>query len=632
MSVFIDHTDERESPGPAERPGIEEPAGQIGRDGGWDRERSDVRAAAVAPRPSRAWIVLQCVLVVLMAAAGRYAYEVPGVHFDEPYHLLPARNWVDHGTLELTPGGDPYTRARAFTYLVGVSYMLLGDSLASAQWVSLISGVGLVLLGFGWVRGAVRREDELRHVAADRSGESGPAATPGAATLQGSRAGVLPGAGVGAGLIAAGLMAFSLDLIHFSYMVRFYMLQVLVIWAVLMLVWGMLYGRGGRWARAACGGGAAAALLLAVHLQLTSVIAVAGMGLWAAGAWAVRAVRVPGKRGKWNAAGVVVLLGLAVAVGVLAVKTGRLDGLWSKYRGADLWVGADADDVWYYAKYYAQRFGWMWVGFPVAAALGFWRAPRATGFLLLTWAGGFVGQSFGGFKADRYVLYTLPMFMAIWGIGAAAGCGLLVAGARAAAGGLVGRRPALVQAAGVLAALLFLGVGAVGMKQVWSMQTTLRVALGQTRGPHVKPDWAAAETWLRAQAAAADAVVTSSSPLALYFIGRHDVAINASQLDDDPEFARDWRVDAPVISSAESLAKVIAEQPSGLIVVERDLWRQPAGVPVATADFIEARTQRLAVERDWRLEVFRWPGTPGTPGIPGTSGTAGLPGTPVSPD
>ena len=54
-------------------------------------------------------------------------------YVDELNHVMAAHSLLERGTLELAPGGEPYTRARLFTYLVAALFRVFGESLAVAR-------------------------------------------------------------------------------------------------------------------------------------------------------------------------------------------------------------------------------------------------------------------------------------------------------------------------------------------------------------------------------------------------------------------------------------------------------------------------------------------------------------------
>src|ERR1700712_2542715 len=90
-----------------------------------------------------------------------FATRLVGLHHtpyvDELNHVMAAHSLLARGTLELTPGGDPYTRARSFTYLIAALFRVFGESLAVARTPAVLAGAALVTVLFVWVRSVAGR-------------------------------------------------------------------------------------------------------------------------------------------------------------------------------------------------------------------------------------------------------------------------------------------------------------------------------------------------------------------------------------------------------------------------------------------------------------------------------------------
>ena len=94
----------------------------------------------------------------------------------------------------------------------------------------------------------------------------------------------------------------------------------------------------------------------------------------------------------------------------------------------------------------------------------------------------------------------------------------------------------------------------------------------------------------------------------LYFLGRYDYEVNASvvqETETGQEFGRDPRTGRQAISSADSVARVVAEPGRSLVIVEEQKLGRNGGVPpkswtccsasAAPWTFPLSRTVRLAV-------------------------------------
>ncbi len=514
---------------------------------------------------SQSWLLwLSLFIVALLTITVRLSYDIPGTHTDEAFHLLAARSLVDHGSMQLTEGAQPYERAAAFTYMVAGSYLLFGDSLASAQIPSFAAAVLLVLLMFYWLKQQ---------------------------------------AGWTAAWVASLLTIGAMDMVHFSYVVRFYMVQTLLVWIMAIAAYSVLHQSLSRLKLGVALAIGVVAAGLATHLQITTAIAIGGVGLYGMGIFAYRMIwgRDEGER-RFN---LIMFVGLAVAgagLFALAWQMGIAQDMIRKYQKADLWVGPDADNPLFYVQLLTERFGWLFWGLPVAIGLGLWKHRQATIFLTVVWLIALAGQSFGGFKALRYLLYALPMFLAIWGLAGAAVAEVLWKSLRQ----LGPKESQIGRGLAVAGLVLAMGVGVYGLYRVWEYNSTLRIAMGQTQGPYLKTDWAGAGPSMADEAEHVDVVVTNSSPLADYFVGRHDITLDMSLLDRREEFAYDWRSDGPVISTADSLQTVMSQYDTGLILLDGTSWRQPWGIPDSTADFIDQELEPLPIDPAWRMKAFRW--------------------------
>ena len=158
-------------------------------------------------------------------------------------------------------------------------------------------------------------------------------------------------------------------------------------------------------------------LLLALHLQPTTLLGCVGLGLWLAGAiglpW-LRDPAVPARRKR------LVLLGL-VAAGALvllaAAATGLLADFWRSYRWTPLFNREQQDAFWFYHLWYTLLYPSLWPLTGLLALVAIAVHPRAASMALLVFAAGFLLNSFAGPKSLRYIAYAQPFLFVLWGIG-----------------------------------------------------------------------------------------------------------------------------------------------------------------------------------------------------------------------
>ena len=311
---------------------------------------------------------LGCAL--LLAMAWRMIDHLP--QYDELYHFLAARGIRDHGMPVIADG--VYDRAEGFTWLVAVAIKTFGDSLVAARVPSLLASAGLLMLMTIWV---TRRVDLL--------------------------------AGITAAIVLC-LLPATLDLAVF---IRFYTLHALLVMGMSIALYEAAAPERRLEQRIGLAVVAAALLLLAMHFQVTTLIAfaaaAAGVGtVLLLDHWKI-AVRFVGRHPIWTTAGAVV----AVVGGSLALsELGMVDAL----RTAPLWASPSANRPQYYLQEIARDAPLLWPMFPVAVLVAlFFGNRRLTVFCvvaLLLRAGGALDSRC---KELRYVYYALPFLCVIWG-------------------------------------------------------------------------------------------------------------------------------------------------------------------------------------------------------------------------
>jgi hypothetical protein len=516
--------------------------------------------------------LVELVIVTAIALAVRLPHLGTATPtYDEFYHLLAARGWLQDGTFHI--GLGQYDRVALFTRMVAESLRLFGDTLAAGRVPALIAGVLWVVGVFWWTR-----------------------------RLAG------PVAGWGAGLL------FALDpgAVYLSQWVRFYTLHGLLVWVAAATAYELVTATASRGRLVALAATSIGCWALALYLQITTAIALVGLGLWAGGIAVSRFIREPGSRPRltrWFGLAGVGLLALAAAL----IASGEAAKMWDGYGKVPPWAENPSANTLWYAKWLWSRYALLWVLFPVALALALRRHASLALFSFTLFATGFIGVSLAGAKQERYLYFVLPYFFVIWGMGLAAivssvqfrwARGLAATG-RASPDG---RQPAAVTA--VLAALI---LGLLFLTSDASRRTWRMVFPGDSQRPYRLSDWTMALPQLRPLADSADVVIASYILKPLYYLGRGDVSLSYSELSElrwengrPVEFSIDWRTGKPAISSPESLERIMGCFRSGLILVEKFHWKRAILVPAPAADFIAAHTEEVPLPGDSWLRAFRW--------------------------
>lgn len=492
-------------------------------------------------------------------------------YVDELNHVMAAHSLLERGTMELTVGGVPYTRARLFTYLVAALFRVFGESLAVARMPAVLAGAALVAVLFVWVRSV---------------------------------------AGRAAAWTAAMLFCFQPQSIYLSQLARFYTIQALCFFCGAILIYRAVTDRtltsAGVLRRCV---GALLLFLLALHFQIITIVGVAGVLLWAV-ADRARAWLRPSQL-------VLALVSIVVvgAIALFAIQRGAFVSQLALFTYVDQWAAANRHNTRYYHDIFLDQYATIWTLFPLLAVLAISRNGRAAMFCLVPFVVAFVIHSLAAWKAERYLFSVMPMFFAVAGIGVAEGARRLRPSIEGALDWLAGtslstrvreRGTALLFAFVVAFSALGNGATSYAMKMLLVSDGDWKLAL-LYRG---QPDWDAAHAVLGPQVDSSAIVISSSELKSLYYLHRADVLLSVDYLGDPrnpgPEFTVFRKLARPVISTTESLDQLRACFTTGLVVAEHGQWRTPWSVKSGVADYIETSLDPVHLEPSTRLLAYRW--------------------------
>jgi 4-amino-4-deoxy-L-arabinose transferase-like glycosyltransferase len=538
---------------------------------GTNRPDADLPPASAGRRAVR-WRAAELLLAVALAGVVFALFQNPTRHIDELYHVLAAKSLLADGDLVLGETGEPYTRAKAYTYAVAASFRWFGEGLWQSRLPSLLAGLVLVAVLFGWSR---RRFGSLT------------------------------------AWVTLGLMLQMPMMVYATELCRFYMVQAAAVVCLLASADTLLDRAAGVWLRLLSAVVAALSGWLAMHVQVSSVF---GVGLVCGGVllgvlWRVTEGRPrQGVLRGWGIALGLVLGGAGLAAGLLWLEPVR--GLWDGYRASVLWASDARDDPAYYLDYFLLWHRWpLLLSLPAAGLACYrwrWRAIWVVAFFTV----GLAAHSFAGMKAPRYLLWAFPYLALTLGMGVSAVVWLLT------------RRPGRAESLAPLR--MRIGVAAVVL-------AVFTYALSRTLGPYqvrsmlfseehafVFADWDGARPVLEADSAWAGGVLLASADVkAMDALGRCDYSLSRTRAEDREEFDRDWRTGMPVVYTPSAVGSIVEREPAGLVVVEEAHWRQPWGVPAPLADWLEARLQRVPLDPAMQLLAFRWDRRGGTADVPG---------------
>lgn len=534
------------------------------------------RGGAAAGRAAAGWLAPA---LLALAAGLLYLVNLDRLpHPDELHHAIAARGLLEHGQPTIAEG--VYTRTLLHSWMVAGAYALFGDSLAVARLPSVLCVAVLVGLLFAWLR----RE-----------------------------AGALA-AWLGAGLFA--VSPFAVDTAQFA---RFYAPQCLALFAAAVLVHAAVAGRAVLGRRLLLAGLALPPFLLAVYFQPTSLIGMTGIGAWALGALALPWLADPGVPRRRKLVLAALALGLSLLALLAAWRLGILQDLWRRYRWTPLFNQDTQDQFWFYHAWFSLLYPSLWPLTGILGLVAVAHRPRPASFALTVFALAFLLNSFAAAKSLRYIVYAQPFLFALWGIGLAALWPALRGFLARLREGLGDHLAALGRPyrplAGVLVAgaVLFLLLA----NPAWLRTATI---LADVTVPPEQPmaDWPKAKPALEPWLERADVVVTTEELATLYYLGRYDIRFSRSKLDELPaeeqrEFGIDPRTGRPVVSTRESVERILACYPSGVILGPATSWDNPKLIDAEIARLIQERARPIPLPPRTHLFAYAWERPSGDP-------------------
>jgi hypothetical protein len=509
-------------------------------------------------RSAACLILLSLSILVRLVDLGQLA------RFDELYTLPAARSWMSEGVPRIADG--IYDRAELYTALVAAWFRLFGDSLVMARLPSVLFG-SLLVVGVFWWTDAV--------------------------------------AGRAAAWVSGLFVALAPLSIEMSQFARFYTLHALAFWLGAIGVYALATGElGGKGRQVAVAIGSALCLLLALHLQMLTLIGGVGLALWLAGFVLLTDERYH-RYLPWVVIGVLVVavggMGIAVLVGDV------IAALFARYLETPLTVVHHRGEVWFYHLHLIENYPTLWPIFPFLAIFAVAARPKPSIFAICVFGAAFALVSVGGQRSWRYLYFAMPFLFVVWGIALASvwyALRDLVLNAldRVIRPVSPGLRP-LCGWILLVGSFAFLAVANGGPARTLLRPLGIQLGEGVSAGwPDVVPQL---EGWVRD----ADVVVTSHELHMLHYLGRADIVVSKERLAEfaDAEFARDPRTGLPTVSQAESLELVFSCFGNGVIVTDTlKGWRAPTVIDEEASDFIVAHAEPIELPQSARIRAFHW--------------------------
>jgi len=346
---------------------------------------------------------------------------------------------------------------------------------------------------------------------------------------------------------------------------------------------------------------------MAAHLQTTTAIAVLIVTAWAGTEFAGWLVRCDRHQFKWALFWALLVLVIMVpAVWFGLQTTGVLAHMQHKFQTPRIWSLANKYEFRYYYRFFADSYPLLWAGLPFAVVIALATRRRPAWFCLVFFGLALVIHSLMPFKAERYLSYAWPGFFAIWAIALDGLLAWMMIRGRTVVAQCFGEALASTKwIGGLLGLCLLIGL----LNAAWvspEYRLARKMLTGESLGPAARADWNAAADTLRPIAEETGFVVSSAPPQAVYYMGRLDVCLSVTQAAGRPEFEHDRIMGRPVITTPESVQRMMDEHPAGLIVVTASHFGTRVFVPRDTALYIEAHTQPIELPQGAGVKAFRW--------------------------
>ena len=490
--------------------------------------------------------------------------------FDELYHVLAARGWLETGRFVIAEG--EYNRTGLFTLLIGWLFKTFGESLPVARAPSVLAYALLVPSVFVWLKAK---------------------------------------AGSMAAWIAAVLLLLSPFIVELGTFIRFYALQVLFFFVSVVLLYEAVTGNVGTPRRTVYAIGSVGLMACAVYLQVVTFVGIVGIAAWLALHYGWPWYRAASRRVRLIAALCVLGAGLVLLAGL--AEAGVLWKLAERFRAAPEFQQDTLNEFWFYHFWLVIYYPILWTGFPILLVAALARYPRPTQLAACIFITAFVLHSLAGPKDTRYLAYAFPFLFGIFGLGVAA----IWPDARAWLTGAMWAalpQPREVRtrewvATGMLGAILAFVILANGATpRFFTMLADIRIPPQPPRTL-----WQEAAGDLKAWMAKSDVVITNDELDALYYLGTYDVLLHSSRLSELGEkrdFERDFRTGRPVIASPEALQLTRRCFRTGLVILDRS---RLASARKGVAEILARDMTPVALRREWSIDAYVWNQTPTAP-------------------
>ena len=479
--------------------------------------------------------------------------------YDELLHVIAARSINTTDSPSIADG--LYTRALLYTRLIAIVTSEVSNELFVARLPAVFFGALLAsLLGF-WV---TRRVGWL------------------------------------AGIASVFVLVVAPMTLNASILVRFYTAHTLVMMLMLILWFELVTKSQTLVVKSMMLAASVALLYLGMQLhELTQISLVAGLG-------AVVVLLVFDQRtrlirwGKTRKLLSVVYILVALCVSLLIAQ--QLDVV-GRLRGAvPLWSAGKANDITYYISALSVHLPFVWPLFPLMAVFSLFGNIRLALYCLVAMCIALLINSLAAQKATRYFFHAFPLICMVWGIGLQK---LVLTSSALLRQQFGWRREWCVLSVLTLICLCLLNTHEV--------KRGLKLAMGlyiedQSLAPLREPDWLLAKTDIERLLPTTDTLIATSAVKSLFAFGRYDYELSATVVQETKtgkEFGVDPRTGRQVISTPESISRVIEASGQEVFVLENRMLNQFYSVPVETVKVLNEKCRQLELSNS-DSELSAW--------------------------
>jgi hypothetical protein len=484
---------------------------------------------------------------------------------NEIFHILAARSWMEDGTFRVAEGS--YTRASYFTILLAGFFTFFDASTPFiARLPAVLAGSFLVVALFVWVQRETNRF---------------------------------------AAWVAAIVLCCAPMAIEMSQFVRFYALHALTFWfaavGTYVLVTHRLSGIKGTLLALLIAG----LFSLSLHLQIITLVGMAGVFLWVFCEIAGSRFRhiMAFARPWWVPTIALILVVISVT---FVFASGLGEQLLSIYRKVPPHATKEIQKLWLYHYLLLEQYPTLWSLLPVALIVAIARKRRFGLFCACVFLTVVIVQSGGGRKSVKYIYYAMPFFFALWGFVLAEAIPYLRRRIIEVLEGI----PVLASRPRVGHAVAWSIVGVVMTFLVVSNSIAIPV-YRTISGPGVShPNWEAARTVLQPWLKRSLVVMASPMSKTLYYLGRGDIEFGQKYIyESNPqeEFGIDYRTGLRAISRVDSLKLMFGCYQRGLFIMETRRWRRRGVGPTPEVEnVLIENTQEIPLPKEWGLRALAW--------------------------